>query len=197
MPESNDISNHVDMLVSRIDAEESDYNKKIIRERINRLTGGIATIYVGGSSDVEIKEKKDIIDDAISATRAAMKGGTVIGGGMALLIASDKLTKNTSITSRYRDALNVIGSSMSAPFFCILENAGEVGIKERINAIFQENNRVIISEQLPEIGFDVDLSQIVNMRKSGIIDPTLAVRSALKNSISAISTLLTTDCVIS
>ena len=145
-----------------------------LQERLGVLSGNVAVITVGANSDVELKEKKDRVDDAIHATKAAIKEGIVAGGGIALLNAASKLSNKT-------EGQKIFIEAIKAPYKTILENAG-------------------LPEVYPQIknrGIDVKNGKEVNMIKAGIIDPVLVTKTALKNAVSVASTILSTDCVIS
>lgn len=145
-----------------------------LQERLGVLSGNVAVITVGANSDVELKEKKDRVDDAIHATKAAIKEGIVAGGGIALLNAASKLSNKT-------EGQKIFIEAIKAPYKTILQNAG-------------------LPEVYPQIknrGIDVKNGKEVNMIKAGIIDPVLVTKTALKNAVSVASTILSTDCVIS
>ena len=159
----------------RVASEKNGYIKKKLQERLATLSGSVGIIKVGADSKVELKEKKDRVEDAIYATKAALKEGIVPGGGVALLNASQNLTA---------DAVGeeILMNAIRAPFDTILENAGLEQVAPR-----------------PEKGLGVDVvtGKAVNMIESGIIDPVLVTKSALKNAVSVVNTIISADCVIS
>ena len=158
-----------------IKAEKNDFLKKKQEDRLAMLTGSVGIVRVGANSKVELKEKKDRAEDAIYATKAALKEGIVPGGGVALLNASQKITTNTV-------GEKILMEAIKSPFNTILENAGLEQVAPR-----------------PEKGLGVDVvtGEAVNMIESGIIDPVLVTKSALKNAISVVNTIISADCVIS
>ena len=159
----------------RIKEEKNGFIKKKLQERLATLSGSVAIIKVGANSKVELKEKKDRVEDAIYATKAALKEGIVPGGGVALLNASQEITTNTV-------GENVLMESIRAPFDTILENAGLQQVGPR---------------PAKGLGVDVVTGKEVDMIKKGIIDPVLVTKSALKNAVSVVNTIISADCVIS
>ncbi len=159
----------------RISKEKDGFMKKKLQERLAMLSGSVGVIKVGANSKVELKEKKDRVEDAIYATKAALKEGIVPGGGVALLNASQNL-EDSSIGEA------ILFKAIQAPFHTILENAGLEQVAPR-----------------PEKGLGVDVvtGEAVNMVSSGIVDPVLVTKSALKNAISVVTTIISADCVIS
>jgi len=159
----------------RISAETNGYFRSKLEERLSMLTGKVGLIHVGADSQVELKEKKDRVEDAIYATQAALKEGIVPGGGASLLHASQKIkSKNAGYTALLR--------AIRAPFNTILQNAN-----------------IAISEPIARKGFGIDATtgKKVNMIKAGIIDPVLVTKTALKNAVSVATTIISADCVIS
>ena len=159
----------------RIANEKNGFIKKKLEERLAALSGSVGIIKVGADSKVELKEKKDRVEDAIYATKAALKEGIVPGGGVALLNAAQNLTANAV-------GEEILMSAIRSPFDTILENAGLEQVAPR-----------------PEKGLGVDVvtGKAVNMIESGIIDPVLVTKSALKNAVSVVNTIISADCVIS
>ena len=168
------IENRIDELTGKLAKESNGFIKKKLEDRLAMLSGSVGIIKVGANSKVELKEKKDRVEDAIYATRAALQEGIVPGGGVALLNASQKIS-----TSR---AGKVLLNALSAPFNTILDNAGLEQVAPR---------------PIKGIGVDVVTSKEVDMVKSGIIDPVLVTKSALKNAVSVALTIMSADCVIS
>ena len=159
--------------------DKNPFIQKKHRERLAMLSGSVGMVKVGADSKVEMKEKKDRVEDAIYATKAALKEGIVPGGGVALMDASAKITANAAGERILLDAIQ-------APFKTILDNAG----------IEYPNNREQWSKEEGE-GINVVTNESVDMIKSGIIDPVLVTKSALKNAVSVVSTIISADCVIS
>ena len=170
-----DLKERVKDVKKAIKKEKNGFLKKKLEDRLAMLTGSVGIVRVGANSKVELKEKKDRVEDAIYATKAALKEGIVPGGGVALLNASQKITANAVGEKILMDAIR-------APFDTILENAGLEQVAPR-----------------PEKGLGVDVvtGEAVNMIESGIIDPVLVTKSALKNAVSVVNTIISADCVIS
>ena len=168
------IEDRIDELNKHLAEEQNGFIKKKLEDRLAMLSGSVGIIRVGANSKVELKEKKDRVEDAIYATKAALQEGIVPGGGVALLNASQKIS-----TSR---AGRVLLDALSSPFTTILENAGleQVGLRPNKG-----------------VGVNVITSEEVNMVESGIIDPVLVTKSALKNAVSVALTIMSADCVIS
>ena len=171
---SDNIEERIDEVVKRIAEEKNGFIKKKLEDRLAMLSGSVGIINVGAGSKVELKEKKDRVEDAIYATKAALKEGIVPGGGVALLNASEKISTDTVGESLLLDAI-------AAPYDTILDNAGiqfDIDLEEGC-------------------GIDVITGESVNMVEAGIIDPVLVTKSALKNAVSVVSTIISADCVIS
>jgi chaperonin GroEL len=168
------IENRIDELNKHIAEEQNGFIKKKLENRLAMLSGSVGIIRVGANSKVELKEKKDRVEDAIYATKAALKEGIVPGGGVALLNASQEISAG--------QAGKVLLNALSAPFKTILDNAGLMQVAPR---------------PVKGVGVDVVTSKEVNMIKSGIIDPVLVTKSALKNAVSVALTIMSADCVIS
>ena len=171
---SDNIEERIDEVVKRIAEEKNGFIKKKLEDRLAMLSGSVGIINVGAGSKVELKEKKDRVEDAIYATKAALKEGIVPGGGVALLNASEKISTDTVGESLLLDAI-------AAPYDTILDNAGiqfDIDLEEGC-------------------GIDVVTGEPVNMVEAGIIDPVLVTKSALKNAVSVVSTIISADCVIS
>ena len=172
MPE--EAKERIKTIEDQLNSDTPSLKTEKLQERLGVLSGNVAVITVGANSDVELKEKKDRVDDAIHATKAAIKEGIVAGGGIALLNAAGKLSNKT-------EGQKIFIEAIKAPYRVILENAG-------------------LPESYPTIknrGIDVKNGKEVNMIKAGIIDPVLVTKTALKNAVSVASTILSTDCVIS
>ena len=170
-----DVTDRIKDVNSKIEKETNAFFKKKLEQRLSMLTGKVGLIYVGADSEVELKEKKDRVEDALHATKAAYKEGIVAGGGIALLNAAN------SIKPKNRGE-EVLLESIKAPYYTILDNAGIIEIKKPLG-----KNK----------GIDVRTGKEVNMIKAGIIDPVLVTKSALKNAVSVVTTIISADCVIS
>jgi len=171
---SEEAKKRIKSIEDQLNSDTPSLKTEKLQERLGVLSGNVAVITVGANSDVELKEKKDRVDDAIHATKAAIKEGIVAGGGIALLNAANKLNNKT-------EGQKIFIEAIKAPYRIILENAG-------------------LPELYPQIknrGIDVKNGKEVNMIKAGIIDPVLVTKTALKNAVSVASTILSTDCVIS
>ncbi len=178
-----------------IDNAKSPFEKETLQDRLGRLIGGVAIVYVGGQSELEMKEKKDRVEDALHATKAALQEGILPGGGIALLNAAEHLQvtqgeiqfANPSTKLGYQILLQAINK----PFFKILANAGyEQGYSEDIM------NEVLNSDNFWQ-GFNLRTEEYVDMFEEGIIDPAKVTRLALENASSIAGTMLTTECVVS
>jgi chaperonin GroEL len=189
------IEARVEEIKALIDNAKSPFEKETLQDRLGRLIGGVAIVYVGGQSELEMKEKKDRVEDALHATKAALQEGILPGGGIALLNAAEYLqvTKkevqfaNSSTELGYQILLQAINK----PFFKILANAGyEQGYSEDIM------NEVLNSENFWQ-GFNLRTEEYVDMFEEGIIDPAKVTRLALENAASIAGTMLTTECVVS
>jgi len=182
------IKQRFDQLSEQHELAESDYEKQQIKDRMNKLVGGVAIINIGASSEVEMKEKKDRVDDALHATKAAVEEGIVIGGGMALIRASKSAKYKCSNYSQEIGAQIVLDACL-APFYNIAKNAGSNGeaILAKFDATVTDDN----------YGYDARQGVFVDMFAEGIIDPTKVTRTALEMANSVTGTLLTTSCVVS
>ena len=170
-----DLTERIEEVKVKIDKETNAYIKTKLEKRLSMLTGKVGVIKVGADSAVELKEKKDRVDDALHATKAALIEGIVAGGGIALLNASNKIKAKD-------DGYKLLLDSIRSPYYTILDNAGIVEIKKQVT-----KNR----------GIDVKTGKEVNMIKAGIIDPVLVTKSALKNAVSVVKTIISADCIIS
>ena len=170
-----------------IEATTSDYDREKLQERLGKLSGGVAVLRVGGSSEVEVKEKKDRIDDALNATRAAVKEGVVAGGGVALLYASKVLDKLTAENEDQKVGINIIRKAIQAPVRQIADNAGVDGA-------------VIVGKLLESTdanyGYNAQSGEYTDMIKAGIVDPTKVVRTALQDAASVGGLLITTEAMV-
>ena len=173
----------------RAQAEEttSDYDREKLQERLAKLAGGVAVLRVGGATEVEVKERKDRVEDAMNATRAAVEEGIVIGGGTALLNAAKVLNKLDGVNDDQRVGVEIVARALQAPIRQIAENAGHEGsiVVGKIN-----------DAKDAAIGFDAQNGKYVNMFKAGIIDPTKVVRTALQDAASIAGLLITTEAMV-
>ena len=170
-----------------IEVTKSDYDREKLNERLGKLSGGVAVLRVGGASEVEVKEKKDRIDDALNATRAAVKEGVVAGGGVALLYASKVLDALTPSNEDQKAGINIIRKAIQAPIRQIAENAGVDGA-------------VIVGKLLESkdtnFGYNAQKGEYTDMIKAGIVDPTKVVRTALQDAASVGGLLITTEAMV-
>jgi len=178
------ITERITELKSQIDKSSSPYEIEKLQDRLAKLIGGVAIINVGGGTEIEMKEKKDRLDDALQATQAALDEGILPGAGTALLRARNAISQRTNIND-FGKGGSIIFKACETPFNQILKNAGE-DVNQWYNALANTTNKV------PNIASDV----IVDAFEAGIIDPTKVVRSALENAAAAAVTLLMTECVI-
>ena len=183
---SKDIKDRVNQIKSQIESTTSDYDKEKLQERLAKLSGGVAVLYVGAPSEVEMKEKKDRVDDALHATRAAIEEGIVAGGGVALLNSRSEFDKIKSSNNDEATGIQIINKAIEAPLRIIVENSGE-------------ESSVIISKVLAgnkNFGYDAKEGKFVDMLKNGIIDPKKVARVALENAASVAGMILTTECAL-
>ena len=180
------IEARVNQIKSQIETTSSDYDKEKLQERLAKLAGGVAVLYVGAASEVEMKEKKDRVDDALHATRAAVEEGIVAGGGVALLRARKVLEKLTSDNLDEVTGIQIISRAIEAPLRTIVENAGGEG-------------SVVVAKVLEgkaNFGYDAKSENYVDLLKEGIIDPKKVTRIALENASSVAGMILTTECAL-
>jgi chaperonin GroEL len=182
-----EIEGRCNQIRAQIDETTSEYDKEKLAERLAKLAGGVAVIRVGGGSEVEVKERKDRVDDAMHATRAAVEEGIVAGGGVALLYAVRSLDKVKFANNDQKVGVDIIRRAILVPARLIAENAGVDG--------------AVISGKLLESkntnwGYDAQTGEFVDMVKSGIIDPTKVVRCALQDAASVAGLLITTEAMI-
>ena len=170
-----DITDRVADVNNKIETETNPFFRKKLEQRLSMLTGKVGIVYVGADSAVELKEKKDRVEDAIHATKAAYKEGIVAGGGVALLNAANALKPKNK-------GEEILFEAIKSPYYTILDNAGIVEIKK---------------PSIKNRGTDVKTGKEVNMITAGIIDPVLVTKSALKNAVSVVTTIISADCVIS
>ena len=182
----NDIKARVNQIKAQIETTTSDYDKEKLQERLAKLAGGVAVLYVGAASEVEMKEKKDRVDDALNATRAAVEEGIVAGGGVALVRAISVLEKLSADSLDEKTGINIVAKAIEAPLRTIVENAGGEG-SVVINKVLEGKNN---------FGYDAKSDKYVDMLKAGIIDPKKVTRVALENAASVAGMILTTECAL-
>lgn len=186
-----EIKGRVEQIRIEIERSTSDYDREKLQERLAKLAGGVAIIRVGAATEVELKEKKHRVEDALSATRAAVEEGIVPGGGVALLNALSALDNVTVHPGDESTGVTILRRALEAPMRKIAENAGQNGdvIIQNVRRMQKENNDM-------QIGYDVLSGEYINMVKSGIIDPAKVTRGALENAASIASMILTTEALI-
>ncbi len=184
--ESEKIEARVKQIKKQIEASTSDYDKEKLQERLAKLAGGVAVLYVGAASEVEMKEKKDRVDDALSATRAAIEEGIVPGGGVAYLRAVEELKDLKGENEDQTIGVAIVRKALEAPIRTISENAGVEG-----SIVVQK-----VREGKGDFGYNARTDKFENLYEAGVIDPTKVARIALENAASVAGMLLTTECVI-
>ena len=183
---SEDIKARVNQIKAQIETTTSDYDKEKLQERLAKLAGGVAVLYVGAASEVEMKEKKDRVDDALNATRAAVEEGIVAGGGVALVRTKKILEKLKGDNTDELTGIQIVTRAIEAPLRTIVENAGSEG-------------SIVVAKVLDgkeNYGYDAKKEEYVDMLKAGIIDPKKVTRIALENAASVAGMILTTECAL-
>ena len=183
---ASDIKARVNQIKAQIETTTSDYDKEKLQERLAKLAGGVAVLYVGAASEVEMKEKKDRVDDALHATRAAVEEGIVAGGGVALVRAKKVLAKITTENLDETTGVQIVNKAIESPLRTIVENAGGEG-SVVINKVLEGKK---------DFGYDAKSETYVDMLKAGIIDPKKVTRIALENAASVAGMILTTECAL-
>jgi chaperonin GroEL len=182
-----EVKGRIAQIKREIDDTDSDWDREKLQERLAKLAGGVAVIRVGGATEVEVKERKDRVDDAMHATRAAVEEGIVPGGGVALLRASEQLKRIKTANDDQKTGVEIVRKALSWPARQIAINAGEDG-------------SVIVGKILEKdqyaYGFDSQSGEYVNMISKGIIDPTKVVRVAIQNAASVAALLITTEAMV-
>ena len=181
------IQARIGQIKQQIETTTSDYDKEKLQERLAKLSGGVAVLYVGAASEVEMKEKKDRVDDALHATRAAIEEGIVPGGGVALVRAIPSMDKMKGANEDETIGIQIVKKSLEAPLRIIAENAGVEG-----SVVFQ---KVLSSKGA--FGYNARTDVYEDLKKAGVIDPTKVTRIALENAASIAGMILTTECVVS
>jgi len=182
-----DIQARVGQIKAQIEETTSDYDREKLQERLAKLAGGVAVIRVGGATEVEVKEKKDRVDDALNATRAAVEEGIVPGGGVALLRAKAAVAKLKSTNSDEQAGINIVLKALEAPIRQIVDNAGGEG--SIVVGKIQENPS-------QTFGFNAQTDEYVDMIAAGIVDPAKVVRTALQDAASVAGLLITTEAMV-
>tara|TARA_Y100000994_G_C15578307_1_gene395441 strand:- start:111 stop:896 length:786 start_codon:yes stop_codon:yes gene_type:complete len=180
------IKDRVNQIKAQIETSTSDYDKEKLQERLAKLSGGVAVLYVGAPSEVEMKEKKDRVDDALHATRAAVEEGIVAGGGVALLNTKKTLEKLKADNPDEATGIQIVYKAIESPLRTIVENSGGEG-------------SVVVSKVLEgnsNFGYNAKDGTFVDMLKEGIIDPKKVTRVALENAASVAGMILTTECAL-
>jgi len=180
------IKNRVNQIKAQMETTTSDYDKEKLQERLAKLAGGVAVLYVGAASEVEMKEKKDRVDDALHATRAAVEEGIVAGGGVALLRAKAVLTELKSDNADEATGIQIVARAVESPLRTIVENAGLEG-----SVVVAK-----VAEGTANFGYNAKTDEYVDMLKAGIIDPKKVTRVALENAASVAGMILTTECAL-
>ena len=184
--EKDAITLRVNQIKAQMETTSSDYDKEKLQERLAKLAGGVAVLYVGAASEVEMKEKKDRVDDALHATRAAVEEGIVPGGGVALVRAAKALNSIKAENEDQKTGIQIITKAIEAPIRQIVSNAGGEG------AVIVSK----IQEGKADFGYNAKTDTFEHMLEAGIIDPTKVTRVALENAASVAGMLLTTECVL-
>ena len=178
------IKGRVNQIKAQIETTTSDYDKEKLQERLAKLAGGVAVLYVGAASEVEMKEKKDRVDDALHATRAAVEEGIVAGGGVALVRAKAVLANLEALNADEGTGIQIVSRAIESPLRTIVQNAGGEG-SVVINKVLEGKDN---------FGYDAKSDSYVDMMKAGIIDPKKVTRVALENAASVAGMILTTEC---
>ena len=181
-----DIKGRIKQIHAEIENSTSDYDKEKLQERLAKLSGGVAVLYIGAASEVEMKEKKDRVDDALAATRAAVEEGIVAGGGVAFVRAIESIANLEGDNADENTGINIIRRALEEPLRQIVANAGGEG-----SVVIQK-----VKDGKKDFGYNARTDKYENLIKAGVIDPTKVSRVALENAASVASMLLTTECII-
>ncbi|HAH11360.1 MAG TPA: molecular chaperone GroEL, partial [Alphaproteobacteria bacterium] len=182
-----DIQGRIAQIKAQIEETTSDYDKEKLQERLAKLAGGVAVVRVGGATEVEVKERKDRVEDALAATRAAVEEGIVPGGGAALLYATKSLANIETDNDDQQAGVTIVRKAIQSPIRQILENAG-VEASPIVNKLLEGKSQTA--------GFNAQSEEYVDLIEAGVIDPTKVVRSALQNAASVAGLLITTEAMI-
>ena len=183
------IEDRINMMKVEKKKSESDYEKGKLQTRLSKLAGGVAIIRVGAESEIELKEKKDRVDDAILSTQAALEEGIVPGGGIALIHSKNNIknvSKDTKFSTEWVKGMNIVYSACEAPFRAIIKNAG------------LPDSLVVAANKIKRVnsGYDVISEKFCDLIETGVVDPTKVTRTALEKAVSVAGTLLTTECMV-
>jgi len=181
------ITARINQIKQQIETTTSEYDKEKLQERLAKLAGGVAVLYVGAATETEMKEKKDRVDDALHATRAAVEEGIVAGGGVALVRAIESLEGLEGSNQDETIGIQIIRNALEAPIRAIANNAGVEG-----SVVLQK-----VKEGKGSFGYNARTDEYLDLKKAGVIDPTKVTRIALENAASIAGMILTTDCVVS
>jgi len=184
--EKSNIEGRINQIKAQIESTTSDYDKEKLQERLAKLAGGVAVLYVGATTEVEMKEKKDRVDDALHATRAAVEEGIVAGGGVAYIRAISSLDDLKGLNADEDTGIAIIRRSLEEPLRQIVANAGGEG-----SVVVQE-----VAKGKDDYGYNARTNVYENLLAAGVVDPTKVTRVALENAASIASMLLTTECVL-
>jgi chaperonin GroEL len=182
-----EITGRVNQIKAQIDVTTSDYDKEKLQERLAKISGGVAILYIGAATEVEMKEKKDRVDDALHATRAAVQEGIIPGGGVAYIRAIEALKNVATDNDDQSTGVNIIRLALESPLRTIAENAGQEG-----SVIVNK-----VKEGKKDFGYNAGENKFEDFFSAGIIDPTKVARLALENAASIAGLLLTTEAVVS
>lgn len=185
--EKSDIDSRINQIKQQIETTTSDYDREKLQERLAKLAGGVAVLYVGAATEVEMKEKKDRVDDALHATRAAVEEGIVPGGGVALIRAMSALTNLKGVNEDENMGIQIVVKALESPLRIIAENSGVEG-----SVVLQE-----VIKGKGAYGYNARTNVYEDLKKAGVIDPTKVTRIAVENAGSIAAMVLTTECVIS
>ena len=186
MGDKSELEARVAQIRAQIENTKSDYDREKLQERLAKLAGGVAVLYVGAASEVEMKEKKDRVEDALSATRAAIEEGTVPGGGTAYIRAIDALESLKGETDDETTGIEIVKRAIEEPLRQIVANAGKEGA-----VVVQK-----VRDGKADFGYNARLDKYENLVASGVIDPAKVARVALENAASIAGMFLTTECVV-
>ncbi len=190
MGKKEDIKARVSQIKAQIESTTSDYDKEKLQERLAKLAGGVAVLYIGAASEIEMKEKKDRVDDALHATRAAVEEGIIPGGGVGFIRALGVLEGIKSANEDERTGINIIRKALEEPLRTIIANAGGEG------SIIVQGVKDGEKKHGNDYGYNARTEEFANLYKAGVIDPTKVARIALENAASVAGMLLTTECVL-
>jgi chaperonin GroEL len=184
--EKESIIERVKTIKNQIDSSKSDFEKEKLQDRLAKLTGGVAILYIGAASEIEMKEKKDRVDDALAATKAAIEEGIVPGGGVALIHSIEALNTLEVTNEDEKIGVQIVKKAIEEPLRQICFNAGLEG-----SVVIKE-----VLRSVKEVGYDARNDQYVNMFDAGIIDPAKVTRVAIQNAASVASMIMTTECAV-